>query len=114
MKNILQSFRHALLNPSRNPADLYDFDFGAFADNLTVLICTILILVNNSWYLKIMSQVYCVKTESESTTIIKTTKMMILEMKYIKFVFYRQRERFVVQYSIANISSLILFYFQWK
>jgi hypothetical protein len=28
MMNILQSFHHTLLNPTKNLVDLYDFDFG--------------------------------------------------------------------------------------
>ena len=39
----------------------------------TLLMCTILILVNNL-YLKIISHVYCVKTDSEPTIVIITTK----------------------------------------
>ena len=55
----------------------------------TLLMCTILILVNNL-YLKIISHVYCVKTDSEPTIVIITTKTPVLHMKLIKFFFYRQ------------------------
>jgi hypothetical protein len=36
MTNILHIFHHSLLNPTKNPADLYNFYLGAFVYNLTV------------------------------------------------------------------------------
>ena len=59
MTNILQRFRHTLLNLFKHHVDLYDFD-----------------LVYDLRYLKIISPIYCVKMECEATTMIKITKSL--------------------------------------
>ena len=80
------------VEPAKSPVGLYDFNF------------------------EIKSHVKCAKTEIEHIYIGKTknTKKLVLDMKCIKLVFYRQQEHFVVNISNVSINSLILFYFQWK
>lgn len=38
---------------------------------------------------------------------------LLLDMKCM-ILFYRQEESFVVKWSMVNVNSLILFYFQWE
>ena len=55
------------------------------------LICTVLRLLNNLWYIKkIMSQVYCAKIEGQSTIMIKTRTKQVLDIDCITFLFYWQ------------------------
>jgi len=41
MTNILQGFRHTLLNPTKNPVGLFDFDewLIIYENNVTALLC---------------------------------------------------------------------------